>query len=116
MLMFGRYAGPIDKLPGTYQPDMPSCSDRRSRSISVGYRWGPYESNLLLSIIHQCTFWLGTMNAVLLGLLVSLRKNIQAATIRTMSASTATKSLNLGSRGRWWLFFQRIDCALLTKA
>jgi hypothetical protein len=90
--MFGRYAGPSTNCPEPINGDMPSCSDRRSRSISVGYRWRPYESNLLLSIIHQCTFWLGTMNAVLLGLLVSLRKNIQAATIRTMSASTATKS------------------------
>jgi len=48
---FGRYKGPIDKFPGTYQ--------RRAAELfqgappiefGIGYRWRPYETNLLLAI------------------------------------------------------------------
>jgi len=48
---FGRYARPIDKFPGRYQPDYAEIF-RRAQPIDfgIGYRWRSYESNLLLSI------------------------------------------------------------------
>jgi len=48
---FGRYAGPIDKFPGRYQPSYAELF-RRSQPMDfgIGYRWRPYESNLLLSV------------------------------------------------------------------
>jgi hypothetical protein len=48
---FGRYAGPIDKFPGRYQPDYAELF-RRSQPMDfgIGYRWRPFESNLLLSV------------------------------------------------------------------
>jgi hypothetical protein len=48
---FGRYAGPIDKFPGRYQPDYAELF-RRAQPIDfgIGYRWRSYETNLLLSI------------------------------------------------------------------
>jgi hypothetical protein len=48
---FGRYAGPIDKFPGTYQPKYAELF-RRSQPMDfgIGYRWRPHESNLLLAI------------------------------------------------------------------
>ena len=50
-LPFGRYAGPIDKFPGTYQPKYAELF-RRSQPIDfgIGYRWRTYETNVLLSI------------------------------------------------------------------
>jgi hypothetical protein len=48
---FGRYVGPIDKFPGTYQPEYAELF-RRSQPMDfgIGYRWRSFESNLLLSI------------------------------------------------------------------
>ena len=48
---FGRYAGPIDKFPGRYQPKYAELF-RRSQPMDfgIGYRWRSFESNLLLSI------------------------------------------------------------------
>jgi hypothetical protein len=48
---FGRYAGPIDKFPGRYQPRYAELF-RRSQPMDfgIGYRWRPFESNLLLSV------------------------------------------------------------------
>jgi hypothetical protein len=48
---FGRYAGPIDKFPGRYQPDYAELF-RRSQPMDfgIGYRWRAFESNLLLSV------------------------------------------------------------------
>jgi hypothetical protein len=48
---FGRYAGPIDKFPGRYQPKYAELF-RRSQPIDfgIGYRWRPHESNLLLAV------------------------------------------------------------------
>jgi hypothetical protein len=48
---FGRYAGPIDKFPGRYQPSYAELF-RRSQPMDfgIGYRWRSYESNLLLSV------------------------------------------------------------------
>ena len=48
---FGRYAGPIDKFPGRYQPEYAELF-RRSRPIDfgIGYRWRAFETNLLLSV------------------------------------------------------------------
>jgi hypothetical protein len=48
---FGRYAGPIDKFPGAYQPRYAELF-RRSQPMDfgIGYRWRPFESNLLLSV------------------------------------------------------------------
>ena len=50
-LPVGRYAGPIDKFPGRYQPRYAELF-RRSQPMDfgIGYRWRPFESNLLLSI------------------------------------------------------------------
>jgi len=48
---FGRYAGPIDKFPGRYQPAYAELF-RRSQPMDfgIGYRWRSFESNLLLSV------------------------------------------------------------------
>jgi hypothetical protein len=48
---FGRYAGPIAKFPGTYQPKYAELF-RRSQPMDfgIGYRWRTNESNLLLSV------------------------------------------------------------------
>ncbi|WP_296518953.1 hypothetical protein [Rhodopseudomonas sp.] len=48
---FGRYAGPIAEFPGRYQPKYAELF-RKSPSIDfgIGYRWRPYETNLLLGI------------------------------------------------------------------
>jgi hypothetical protein len=48
---FGRYLGPIDKFPAKYQPGYAELF-RSSQPIDfgIGYRWRPYESNLLLAI------------------------------------------------------------------
>lgn len=48
---FGRYAGPIAEFPGRYQPGYAELF-RRSQPMDfgIGYRWRPYESNLLLAI------------------------------------------------------------------
>jgi hypothetical protein len=48
---FGRYAGPIAKFPGKYQPKYAELF-RRSQPMDfgIGYRWRPFESNLLLAI------------------------------------------------------------------
>jgi len=48
---FGRYAGPIDKFPGRYQPNYAALF-RRSQPMDfgIGYRWRSFESNLLLAI------------------------------------------------------------------
>jgi hypothetical protein len=48
---FGRYAGPIEKFPGRYQPGYAELF-RRAQPIDfgIGYRWRSNESNLLLSI------------------------------------------------------------------
>jgi hypothetical protein len=48
---FGRYAGPIAKFPGTYQPKYAELF-RRSQPMDfgIGYRWRTSESNLLLSV------------------------------------------------------------------
>ena len=51
LLPFGRYAGPIAKFPGMYQPKYAELF-RRSRPIDfgIGYRWRSFETNLLLAI------------------------------------------------------------------
>jgi len=48
---FGRYAGPIDKFPGRYQPQYAELF-RRSQPLDfgIGYRWRTFESNLLLAV------------------------------------------------------------------
>ena len=48
---FGRYAGPIDKFPGTYQQSYAELF-RRAQPIDfgIGYRWRTYETNVLLSV------------------------------------------------------------------
>jgi hypothetical protein len=46
---------------------------------------------------HQRTLWLGTMNVVELGASEPPLKNLYAATIMMMSASTAIRSICLGS-------------------
>jgi hypothetical protein len=48
---FGRYLGPIGVFPGRYQPNY-AVLFRKSRPIDfgIGYRWHPYESNLLLAL------------------------------------------------------------------
>jgi hypothetical protein len=48
---FGHYAGPIAEFPGRYQEQYAELF-RRSRPMDfgIGYRWRPYESNLLLSV------------------------------------------------------------------
>jgi hypothetical protein len=48
---FGRYAGPIDKFPGTYQPKYAELFRRaQPMDFGIGYRWRSFESNLLLSV------------------------------------------------------------------
>jgi len=48
---FGRYAGPIDKFPGTYQPKYAELFRRaQPMEFGIGYRWRSFESNLLLSV------------------------------------------------------------------
>src|ERR1700730_5523183 len=48
---FGRYAGPIDKFPGRYQPAYAELfRQSQPMDFGIGYRWRPFESNLLLSI------------------------------------------------------------------
>jgi hypothetical protein len=50
-LPFGRYAGPIDKFPGTYQPKYAELFRRaQPMDFGIGYRWRTFESNLLLSV------------------------------------------------------------------
>jgi hypothetical protein len=48
---FGRYAGPIAKFPGRYQPKYAELF-RRGQPIDfgIGYRWRTFETNLLLAI------------------------------------------------------------------
>ena len=47
---FGRYAGPIDRFPGRYQPSYAELFRRaQPMDFGIGYRWRSYESNLLLS-------------------------------------------------------------------
>jgi hypothetical protein len=48
---FGRYAGPIDKFPGMYQPNYAELFRRaQPMDFGIGYRWRSYESNLLLAV------------------------------------------------------------------
>jgi hypothetical protein len=48
---FGRYAGPIAKFPGTYQPKYAELfRNSQPMDFGIGYRWRSFESNLLLSI------------------------------------------------------------------
>ena len=48
---FGHYAGPIAKFPGTYQEQYAELFTRaQPMDFGIGYRWRPFESNLLLSI------------------------------------------------------------------
>jgi len=48
---FGRYAGPIDRFPGRYQPSYAELFRRaQPMDFGIGYRWRSYESNLLLSV------------------------------------------------------------------
>ena len=49
------------------------------------------------ALSHQRTLWLGTMNVVELGASEPPLKNLYAATITMMSASTAIRSICLGS-------------------
>jgi hypothetical protein len=48
---YGRYAGPIAKFPGRYQPRYAELF-RRSQPMDfgIGYRWRTFETNLLLSV------------------------------------------------------------------
>jgi hypothetical protein len=48
---FGRYLGPIDKFPRTYQPSYAELF-RRAQPIDfgIGYRWRTHETNVLLSV------------------------------------------------------------------
>ncbi len=48
---FGRYAGPINKFPGAYQPKYAELfRHSQPMNFGIGYRWRSFESNLLLSI------------------------------------------------------------------
>ena len=48
---FGHYAGPIAKFPGTYQEQYAELFRlAQPMDFGIGYRWRPFESNLLLSI------------------------------------------------------------------
>jgi hypothetical protein len=48
---FGRYAGPIAKFPRMYQTKYASLfRGSQPMDFGIGYRWRPYESNLLLAI------------------------------------------------------------------
>jgi hypothetical protein len=49
---FGRYVGPIDIFPGTYQAKMSQLfrkGEPPTIDFGIGYRWRPNESNLLLA-------------------------------------------------------------------
>jgi hypothetical protein len=48
---FGRYLGPIDKFPDMYQPGYAGLfRNSQPMDFGIGYRWRPYESNLLLAV------------------------------------------------------------------
>jgi hypothetical protein len=48
---FGRYAGPIAKFPRMYQRKYAELfRSSQPMDFGIGYRWRPYESNLLLAI------------------------------------------------------------------
>jgi hypothetical protein len=48
---FGRYAGPIDRFPGRFQPSYAELFRRaQPMDFGIGYRWRSHESNLLLSL------------------------------------------------------------------
>jgi hypothetical protein len=48
---FGRYAGPIVKFPGKYQPGYAELFQRSEPiDFGIGYRWRSSETNLLLSV------------------------------------------------------------------
>src|SRR6202140_3972064 len=48
---FGRYAGPIDKFPGAYQPKYAELfRGAQPMDFGIGYRWRAHESNLLLAV------------------------------------------------------------------
>jgi hypothetical protein len=48
---FGRYAGPIGEFAGRYQSSYAELFRRaQPMDFGIGYRWRPYESNLLLSV------------------------------------------------------------------
>jgi hypothetical protein len=48
---FGRYAGPIAKFPRMYQAKYAELfRNSQPMDFGIGYRWRPYESNLLLAI------------------------------------------------------------------
>ncbi len=48
---FGRYAGPIAEFPGRYQPKYAELfRNSQPMDFGIGYRWRPYESNLLLAV------------------------------------------------------------------
>jgi hypothetical protein len=48
---FGRYNGPIAKFSGRYQPKYAALfRDRQPMDFGIGYRWRPFQSNLLLAI------------------------------------------------------------------
>jgi hypothetical protein len=48
---FGRYAGPIAKFPGMYQPKYAELFRySQPMDFGIGYRWRSYESNLLLAV------------------------------------------------------------------
>ncbi len=48
---FGRYAGPIGKFPRMYQPRYAELfRQAQPMDFGIGYRWRPYESNLLLAV------------------------------------------------------------------
>jgi hypothetical protein len=48
---FGRYAGPIAEFSGRYQPEYAELfRQSQPMDFGIGYRWRPFESNLLLSI------------------------------------------------------------------
>jgi hypothetical protein len=48
---FGRYVGPIAKFPGRYQPKYAELFRRaQPTDFGIGYRWRPFESNLLLAL------------------------------------------------------------------
>jgi hypothetical protein len=57
---FGRYAGPIEKFPGMYQPDYAELFKRaQPMDFGIGYRWRSYESNLLLAVKLASDDWGG---------------------------------------------------------
>jgi hypothetical protein len=51
LLPFGRYSGPIAKFSQRYQPKYAALfRDSQPMDFGIGYRWRPFESNLLLAI------------------------------------------------------------------